>query len=1417
MAGDEIGHNLTSTSLSIQDRNRLDAAMKDKLGDNVCGVLKLKPSDKEAASRVWRRKHPKISDRKLGPAGMRALRGRLSRMGGEARQSVRSGMLAKRQDQRIDDALARLDRAAQEKDPKDPSGRYGIAQLGKSKHVRVRTNLQRAILQRDRRKLLSALKLSVEKDYSKEFHLHGLARKDIENNRSLTPKTRKAKLKKLDAKFIDENSETIALLEQLTDVIDLQIARIRNAKELDPNFDDHGMLDELQDAQESLESLLDALSPRPQRSGNSNFPTTDAFVKVMKDLQKAWGPEELKITKDLGSAAAIRDAARGRSAAQQRQIRNDRAFVGKSDVVTLSQGVIVGPQSQTSKRDLYEAGLCKRLETHGLANEFENEAISYKYKAVEHLSDQIQKSGIGDFNVTPTTANPDAPDRIGNRMLLDRHNDRLFYHRHRTRLEARIDAGVNKAKRLAKTISNQAKLIGLNEELLKRKRKQLHNPKPRSGDDKPQSKAGDLKINDDLKKDNDLEKDNDFERDDIRKTDDNVVEIKIDDVPGDAPSERKIDIAQLGDDASIEDLKAEIIDIENTIINAKSKLAQLKDDLAETVGGIAADRERLIGLDETQQAKTVAKYFREDKTKPPKLSSVTAEFNSAFDAVRQDVEACTDGGSSPEAQAIRTALEKASACADDVGQITLKGRGMNFSASVAEIDAVADKWKTQVALEKDLRQLQRLELNVARAKKEFRNRGLVSGWLHRLSFWTGFGGAYRRWANANDALKSARKTAFERFSTHVQFDDDKKLQEAFSNFMNYGFIGSGPWTSDLSAAGKTVASGLEAVMMANEYLEARAEDAGNAGKDAIEALLKNDSAKGGFFAEGTSEFLEKLLNGIEHVEHGAGAIGSMTSVVNAQIKINEKKRKKRMGEKLISDFDAAKQKKKNNLDREHYAIRHGVSRMLGMRLSGQRIGSLRFEQLTGSGHASRHVIASAARFVRPDYAAHAYTAHLLGQVGIGGAVVFEAGETVASLVEATHGRVESNKLEKKYQEKKREFLAENKSALGLQTKTEKELSKMSRDDIGKKVDEREEQLRAQISTLKTQSGVNKQQIHALRAEIQNRRKTFDNLSNLREFVTTLRERKKVNEKFVVFVKGLVATGGYSTSFAVSFSAGAATLSPVVAAGALGIAGAGAVCVKIYRSKKASNIERRAQMADKALTDMAQPGMIKEIQKKAKKHHVSAETIAWEMLMMKDPEYKAELLLADLNQEAGRLRMTDAQINRKGMLENRKAQHLKEDIDLATRLEKATRSAQAAERKAGRYGLWISTVDRNDRTVDMTARKNRLDKARDDAVKKRDNLRAQLESHRKQRLYIQDPDNVDQKIDVDAELQRIDRDRSALFNKNSPNHSKTALILRDVVGMSQTEILAMIDAGDTRDDEHAVELSRALIVSHLDEE
>ena len=210
MAGDEIGHNLTSASLSIQDRNRLDAAMKDKLGDNVCGVLKLKPSDKEAASRVWRRKHPKISDRKLGPAGMRALRSRLSRMGGEARQLVRSGMLAKRQDQRIDDALARLDRAAQEKDPKDPSGRYGIAQLGKSKHVRVRTNLQRAILQRDRRKLLSALKLSVEKDYSKEFHLHGLARKDIENNRSLTPKARKAKLKKLDAEFIDENSETIA-------------------------------------------------------------------------------------------------------------------------------------------------------------------------------------------------------------------------------------------------------------------------------------------------------------------------------------------------------------------------------------------------------------------------------------------------------------------------------------------------------------------------------------------------------------------------------------------------------------------------------------------------------------------------------------------------------------------------------------------------------------------------------------------------------------------------------------------------------------------------------------------------------------------------------------------------------------------------------------------------------------------------------------------------------------------------------------------------------------------------------------------------------------------------------------------------------------------------------------------------------
>lgn len=1393
MAGDEIGHNLTDTRFRIQDSGGVDEPARGNLGDKGQGGPKLKPSDRSAASRVWRGKHLTISERMRASGGMRALRNRLVRMGGESRQSVRSGILTSRHDQRIGDALAHLNRVAQGKDPKAPGGRYGIAQLGKSKHVKVRTSLQRTILQRDKGILLSVLKENIDKKYREKEHAYRRARSEIETDRALTPKEREAKRRKLDAEFVGANAKTARLAEQITDVVDLQIARIRNAKELDPSFDDQGMLDELLDAQEALESMLDALAPIPQETGVVYFPGADDLNGLVENLQKLWSLKEPELTKDLGSADALRDVAGGHSAEQQRQIRNDRAFIGKSDVVSLSQGITDVPISQASKLHRHSTRLCSRLESHGLTDEFECEAIDYKHKAVGRLTDEISLSGIATFSETPTPSSPNETDRIGHRMSLERHNDRLFYHRHRVRLHDRIEASANKAKRLAKTINEKAKRISLYEASLKEKRQRLHGL----------SKGDDLKIDVDFRIDVDPEVAGLLE------------ELKIDEYL----EERKTDIAHLDDDGLAKDLEADIVKSEKLVIQAKRDLAQLKDDLVETAGTIASNRERLAQLNETRQAKTVAKHFADDRTAPPNLAAVTADFNSALEAVRQDVEAGTRDNTSAEALAIKAALEKVNACADDRGQTSLRGRDIQFSVSVAEIGAIADKWKAQVDLEKDLRKLQGLERTVARAETEFRDRGLVSGWLHRLSFWVGFGGAYRRWANANDELKSARKAAFERFSAHVHFDDDKKLKRAFSNFVNYGFTGGGPWASDLSKTAKAVAGGLEAVITANDYLEKQVQDAGKAGGDAIKAILRNatpDSDQGGFLLEGTSQFLAKVLNGIEQVEHGAGAVASAVSVVNTQIKINEKNRKRRIGEELVSDYDNAKEKRKSDFDREHYAVRHGVSRMLGLRLSDQRTGLLRFEQLTASGQTSRHVISNAARVKGPHHITHATGANLLGQIGVGGAAVFEAGETVASLVKAVRGRLKSSDLEEQFQEKKRQFLSDNKEALDLQDKSEKELSDMSRDKIAEIVDRLEERSRSQIKLLKAKGG-EKKKVHALRAEIGDLRKAFDDLSNLREFVTTLRERKKVNEKFVIFVKGLVATGGYSTAFIVSVASSTATLGPVFAAGALGVAGVGALGVKLYRSKKASNIARRALMADRALMGMAGPGVIKEIQRKAKENHVSAETIAWEMLTQKDPEHKAELLLADLHQEAGHLRLTDPQIKRKAFLENCSAQHLQKDIDLARQLEQATRAVKNAQRNAGNYRLRWVAPNPEERTEAVKSGMSRLNKACENAVKHRDKIKAQLIAHRNERLTVPDPDNASQKIDVESELERVGRDRRALFDKSNPDHSRTALILRDVVGMSEAEVLAMIDAGETRDDEHAAELSRALIVSHLEEE
>lgn len=1638
---EEYKYDLPSRSPSVdnvQARDLPDIHKRAKGGDELKGLLKPKQRAKNAANQVWRRKQVEISNVPLGPTGMRTLRSRLSRMGGESRQSVRNRKLAKRRDQRITDAAVRVsadqEAFADGNVPKARHERYGIAQQGKSKYVKVRTNFQRTVLQRDREVLLSDFKKCAKEDYIQDVILHDFyldaidkpkiiwnkqnkrkkedeLKKDInvnikdhksnknniidnnielknneepekdweyiikkkyyddlselENNEvsskikyeklkgelkefdkriklenlgnndvKIDPEVerqrenlqgnlnaakleyseakenlknfrRATKLEDIEANFIKTKSKIITLAEELTDVVDLQIARITNAKELDPKFDDHGKLRQLEDAHKKLETFLGAMLNAQKGSKTRTFPSADQLDDIADSLDEVFGPDELEITKDLGSPEALKEAVVSSTVAEKRQIRLDRELIGKSLVVEMKKRgdnevfdelpplqpgpnapaphlypndkwlapEIPRPKSKSpesvsvqSRRSRYEADLSKALNSHGLSSKFEADAIKYKHETVVGLVKSISESGIQAFKNGNRPANLDA---------LRHHNDRLLYYRHRERLCDRYEKGVSKAKSLANRIDTTETDIENAEAALKKSRQVIEETRvPLAnapiGVQRPGNKN---ELN--KQKFNALNEELNFDESKLDvPTSDHVTKISLE--VKDALKKRKYDIAR----RKIAELEDIVEVLEKTIAPQKKDLVQQKEEFLKTVSEVASNSARLVQLDKSPQAVSIAANFANDADNPPSLADVTAEFNAALEAVRQDVRAyAPTNNKSPEARAIQAALKKARACVIGDHNPALGGQGeTHITVSMAEADGVISKWKIEVDLEHRLRDLQRLGRDVTRARKEYRDRFILSAWKSKLTYWLFRSGAYHRLAKANDALKSARSALFDRMSASMHFDGAREREKAFDDFVKYGFIGGSAGTENNLPADAIGDGGLRTAL----NLLDRAEEVSHATSEVVEVILRSHDAGSSWrdvFHESEKDILHGILETAEYAEHGIGAISNTMSAYSAYKKIQRVKDKKRIGLELTSKFSEALQKRKDSpVERERLEVRNGISRMLGWRLSDQNTYALKTELVAETGHASRQVVADIALGIATK-ASHAAT--VTTGVAVGAAAVFEAAETLSDAIEAGKGRLESNKLEKKYEEKKLAFvnkhLWEYKGEhLGAHISEERRfLSKLTGIKFGppKNWPETHEELTGLVKgILKTKhdliralerDGDDINEIRRVRDEAQKLHAAFADLANFHEFIATLRARKKVKEKLLVVAKGAVATGGYTTACIVGLSASSAAAGPVGAAIALGVAGIGSVGVKVYRSHKATKREQRAQMADRALMDMAHPGTIAKIKKEAKIRLVSEETIALEMLTQKDPEYRAELLLADLQQEAGHVRMTDDQIEQKALL----GHHLQMKIDLTNELVAWRAAAEDAERKyqdeLGSFGslapgfaeakldeMKQNEVKRSEVKLDeVTLDDVTLDEAKRNEVKQDIKIEAKLAAEAelnrwrelRERRYaadlalrkidwleakfldldanpptIEDPDDPTQQISLEVVVDSMLNRRTNLFNEESPDHSKTALILRDVVGMSQAEILAMIDAGETRYDENAAALSHALILSHLDE-
>ena len=740
------------------------------------------------------------------------------------------------------------------------------------------------------------------------------------------------------------------------------------------------------------------------------------------------------------------------------------------------------------------------------------------------------------------------------------------------------------------------------------------------------------------------------------------------------------------------------------------------------LAGLSRDTEALNlefrELAQSDLTRSVRRRYPADIRNPPSLDALEQAVSDAHDAVRRDIRrGAAAAPIAADGAAVNRANDAFAALVDSAVTDIARGDGSALGVSAAEIDHVMASWGAEVAQEKAAREA------ATRTPPSFGRQlwqGIARGLRHALGF-----GVLSKDAGV-DEIKGLTKLGAGATEATIKFYDAR-------------------------------AEALEKAADAAEHaLEEQVAEAGGGAEARIEVL------------KSSVETMEKALNAIELAEHVVGAGSALINIRRAQKKIDFKKGLEAKGDALVHGFKADAAAIDDPARKARFEARNAVKLHLGHKLAEQEYGVERAEQVIMGGQATRHIVQNVGRGIT-QYGPHA-AAQLgatVGVAGLGGAIVFEGGETVLAAIEAHKGRMEVRELEEQIAKDADRIIAQHRALIGDVKPT-----------LGA--------LAAKLAE------IDKADLPLQQQQVADFRKAVQGLADLQAFVDTLKARKNVDEKIIVAARSGLATGAYAGAFAVSVSALAGAtggIGLVAAPIAMGVAGGAVLGVHAYRHVKHKRRVRQGVEAQQALMGRASGQTVAAIRKEAKVRGVSPEVVAWERLTASDPTRRAELLHDDLMAETAGIRLSDDQIEARRALGAEIAQ-------LTRNWEQATR--QVKQRRSDANMIVSRSNAGADIGKDGLKRLREAEAAYDAARIEADLLFDLIKSRR-------------------DDLAALDAPRIGVFTPGHRNYSKTAAQLVNLLGLSQDAVLSMIDAGAHENDPEALKLGQDLIRAHLAEE
>ena len=590
----------------------------------------------------------------------------------------------------------------------------------------------------------------------------------------------------------------------------------------------------------------------------------------------------------------------------------------------------------------------------------------------------------------------------------------------------------------------------------------------------------------------------------------------------------------------------------------------------------------------------------------------------------------------------------------------------------------------------------------------------------------------------------------------------RKLNAALVRAVTFGCVSIDEGIDEIKGLTKLAAGATEATIRYNEMLAEDLEGAADAariggnegGTEGVESQLAR--------LEQSIRGLDEALNAIELVEHFAGAGATLLTVARRQKLIDEKREKQQAGREMLEDFQAGLEAQSDAASRARFQARHGLKACVGHALADQDFAMAYADQVVAGGQASRHLVQNVGRGMM-RYTNYTAAGAALGVAGFGGAVVFEGGEMLLAAIEAHKAWLDVAALEKRLAAEARRVADAHGERLGIDPK-----KPVTVKALAEKLDAYENNLRGPVTD-----------------EDLKLRKDVRELQEFKAFVETLKSRKNLDEKIIVASRSGLATVGYAGAFMISATGGTgagAIAAPIV----MGAAGAAVLGTHFYRKRKQAVRNAKAEQSEQALLGMADPNAIREVHKQARKHNVPAELIAWELVTQRDPTRRATLLSDDLTAETQHMRLSDARID--------------EAAGIATARDEALKAWQAKGREVQKLKDAADHVVGQSAAAqtpgrDLVAAHKKTATAYEAAKRELDDLGHVVEAHNKK-------------------LADFEAARRTIFDPDHENYSKTAVMLRDFVGVPEHGIFAMIDAGPTPDDPKSARLARDYILGHM---